>query len=356
MSPVALSTGVAAVCLLLSLGAVVVLSLLVGAGPLAVLGALAEGALGSRQALISTLRELVPIALTGLAFFLPLRAGFFNIGGQGQLELGALAAITVVTTLQAHPAVTIGAAVLAAAVVGAAALLLSLALKLARGASEVTTTIMVNFAAVEFTMAMVTGPMKDPSAFFGTTFPVPGAFRLPTLLGDGGIHLGIGLGVLLVLLVHWLTRATVFGFHLRAVGGNATAARIAGIPVNRVLAGTIVIAGALAGIAGAFQVLGVVYRVAEGWSKPWGFTGILAALLGGSPAGVLASAFLLASLESGARHMQAMTGVPSALVYVLQALPVLLFLSLKALPAVRRLGADGVAGRAQEPRASGALP
>jgi simple sugar transport system permease protein len=351
----ALSTGVAAVCLAVSLATVIALSLLVGAGPLAVLGALAEGALGSRQALISTLRELVPIALAGLAFLLPLRAGFFNIGGQGQLELGALAAITVVTTLRAHPLVTMGAAMLAAAAVGAAVLLLSLALKLTRGASEVTTTIMVNFAVLEFTLAMVTGPMKDPSAFFGTTFPVPDAFRLPALPGGSGVHLGIWLGVLLVLLVHWITRATVFGFHLRAVGGNATAAKIAGLPVNRVLAATIAIAGALAGIAGAFQVLGVVHRVAEGWSKPWGFTGILAALLGGSPAGVLTAAFLLASLESGARHMQAMTGVPSALVYVLQALPVLLFLSLKALPAVRRLAADGTAARLRERQASGAL-
>jgi ABC-type uncharacterized transport system permease subunit len=351
----AVSVGIAAICVLVSLLAVVTLSLVVGAAPLVVLAALAEGALGSWQALTSTMRELVPIALTGLAFLLPLRAGFFNIGAQGQLELGALAAVAVATTLQGAPAVVIGAAMLAAATVGAAALLLSLVLKVVRGASEVTTTIMMNFAVLEFTLAMVTGPMKDTTAFFGTTLPVPDRMRLPGLPAGSGFHIGIWLGVALVLLVHWVARATVFGFHLRAVGGNVTAARFAGIHVDRVLAGVVLLAGALAGAAGGIQVLGVVHRVAEGWSKPWGFTGILAALLGGSPTGVLAAAFLLAVLESGARHMQAMTGVPSALVYVLQALPVLLFLALRSLPALRRLGTEAVV-LVREPQAWRAVP
>ncbi len=356
MPTMALSAMVAAVCLVLSLATVVALSLSVGAHPVAVLTALVQGALGSPHALFSTLRELVPIALTGLAFLLPLRAGFFNIGGQGQLELGALAAIAVATTLRAPPLVTVGAARVVAAAAGAAVLLLPLVLKLTRGASEVTTTIMLNFAVLEFTLAMVTGPLKDPSAFFGTTLPAPAAVRLPALPAGSGVHLGIWLGVGVVLLVHWTVRATVFGFHLRAVGGNATAARIAGIPVSRVLLRTAFLSGALAGLAGGIQVLGVVYRVAEGWSKPWGFTGILAALLGGSPAGVLVSGFLLASLEAGARHMQAMTGVPAALVYVLQALPVLLFLSLKALPMVRRLASEGTASRPAAQQSMGVLP
>ncbi|MDR7520813.1 MAG: ABC transporter permease [Armatimonadota bacterium] len=344
VGPLGVSAAIAGLCLILSLCVVALLSLAVGASPAAVLGALASGALGSQQALTSTLREMTPIALTGMAFLLPFRAGFFNIGAQGQLELGALAAIATATTLEASPALVMTAAVLLAAVAGAAALLLSFSLKIARGASEVTTTIMLNFAVLEFTLAMVTGPMKDPAAFFGTTLTAPHAFRLPAVPAHTGLHLGIWLGLLLCLAVDWIARRTVFGFHLRAVGGNEAAARAAGIPVRRVMAVAVLLAGGLAGVAGAIQALGVVYRVAEGWSKPWGFVGILAALLGGSPVGVLPAALLLAVLESGARHMQAMTGVPSALVYVLQALPVLLFLTLRSLPAVRRLTAPPTAG------------
>lgn len=344
ISPLAISAAVAALCLLLLLGVVVLLSLVVGARPSAVLRALAAGALGSEQALASTIREMTPIALTGLAFLLPFQTGFFNIGAQGQLELGALATIALTTGLQGSPVVVVTVSMLVAMATGSLALSLSFFLKIARGVSEVTTTIMLNFAVLEFTLAMVTGPMKDPSAFFGTTLPAPAAYRLPVFPPWTGLHLGIWLSLLLCLVIHWVARRSVFGFYLRAVGGNEAASRAAGIPVRRVIAGTVLLAGGLAGIAGGIQALGVVYRVAEGWSKPWGFIGILAALLGGSPLGVLPAAFLLAVLESGARHMQAMTGVPSALVYILQALPVLLFLALRSLPVVRRLAEHSAAG------------
>jgi simple sugar transport system permease protein len=322
-----------AVSVVLSLAVLAILAIGVGASPIAAIGALLEGALGSRQALASTAREAVPIALAALAFLIPLRAGFFNIGGQGQLELAALAGLLVALHLGAPAIITIPVAMLVAALVGAIAVTPALALKVKRGASEVTTTIMLNFAITEFVLAMVTGPLKDPGAFFSTTRQVPEALRLP----GGDMHIGIWLALGVIVALYWVLRRTVFGFELEAVGGNRGAAAAAGIRVDRVLVIAVLLAAAIAGLAGGIQAMGVVHRVAEGWSKPWGFVGILAALLGGNAIGVLPAALFLAVLETGGRHMQAMTSVPAALVYLLQSLPVIAYLALKASPVARRL-------------------
>ncbi len=324
-------------CLAVSLGVLAGLTLAVGQNVATVFAALAQGAMGSPQALASTVREAVPIALGGLAFLVPLRAGFFNIGGQGQLEIGALAGLLVALHVQAPPGIAIPLAMLAAALAGAAAAVPALALKVSRGASEVTTTIMLNFAIVEFVLAMVTGPLKDPAVFFSSTRMVPDALRLP----GGDLHLGVWLALGIAVALFWVLRRTVFGFELEAVGGNAPAAAASGIRVTRVLVIAVLLAAAIAGIAGGIQALGVVHRVAEGWSKPWGFIGILAGLLGGNALGVVPAALLLAMLETGGRHMQAMTGVPAALVYVLQSLPVILYLALRATPLARRLTTEG---------------
>ncbi len=333
--PWRLTAAVAVICLGVSLLGLWLLAVLVGVSTSSVLGALVEGSLGSRQAFAATLRETAPVALCGLAFLLPFRAGFFNIGGQGQLEAGALGAV-LVATLAGGPA-TGTAALAVSAAAGAAVAAPALVLKVRRGASEVTATIMINFAVIELVLAMVTGPMKDPAAFFGTTHAVSDASRLPVAPAGLGVHLGVWMAIAAGVALHWAQRSTRFGFQLAALGGNREAARAAGIHVDRVLAVAVLVSAALAGLAGGIQVLGVVHRVAEGWSRPWGFVGILAALLGGNPVGVLGASFVLAALETGGRHMQAMTGAPSAMVYVLQALPVVVYLGLRATPLARRL-------------------
>lgn len=317
--------------ILLTLATLALLALYVGISPWLVIKTLAMGAAGSTVAISSTLQEMVPIALTALAFYIPYRAGFFNIGAQGQLEVGALAALLVVTTVAAPAPVTIALAFAGGAAAGALLLLPAFLLKSWRGASEVTTTIMLNLIAVEFVLAMVSGPMKDPTAFYTTTEKVPDLFRLP----GGSFHIGVWIALAILLAVQWALKRSVFGFRLDAVGGNPRAAAAAGMRVGRVLWQAILVSGAIAGIAGTMQALGVVHQVAEGWSRPWGFVGILAALLGRSPVGIIFASLLLAGLETGGRHMQAMTGVPAAMVYVLQGLPVLLFLGMRATPFVR---------------------
>ncbi|RJQ04796.1 MAG: ABC transporter permease [Bacillota bacterium] len=328
-----------------------------GASVTQVLSTMIEGALGRRNAVLATFAEFAPIALCGLGVLIPYRAGFFNIGTQGQLEVGALAAITVVLTLGGSPWVTLPLAFLAACAAGMAASVIPIVLKLRRGASEVTTTIMLNFTCVLLVYAMITGPLKDPSAFYGATPPVPAPFRLAAVPA-GGPHLGVWIALAALLVFEVILNRTVFGTQVRAVGYNRQAALLAGVRVDRVTILAVVGGAAMAGLAGSIQVLGVTYRVAETWSKGWGFTGISVALLGGGPVGVLIVSAIFAILETGARSMQALTGVPAALVYLLQGIPVLVYLAVRS----SRLGArkaapvetgSGSEGSSSQARAGG---
>lgn len=328
---------IALLSVFLSLVAIVIIGLIAGANPWTVLVSIFEGGLRGKYAILTTFAEFSAISLTGLAVLLPFRAGFFNIGGQGQVELGALAAVTVGLFLQAPAFVVIIVGMLAACAAGALAVAVPLVLKMKRGASEVTTTIMMNFACVMFMYAMVTGPLKDPKAFYGTTKLIPVAVRLPKLAGTD-ISLAVVLAVLTAFLMFFLVKYTVFGLHSTALGCNPAAARAGGIPVARTLAVSVLLGAALAGLAGGIQVFGFSFRVAEGWSKTWGFTGIPVAFLGGNPLGVIVVAFIFAILEVGSRHMQAITGVPAALVSLFQGLPVLIFVGLQAAARLSRWG------------------
>lgn len=302
---------------------------LAGADIVTVLSTMVNGALGRKTALLATCREFAVIALCGLGVLVPYRAGFFNIGTQGQLESGALAAVAVALSLGGSPWVVVPAALAASCLAGMLAAVVPVLLKLKRGASEVTTTIMMNFTCLMLVYAMITGPLKDPHAFYGATMAVREAVRLPDLPA-GGPHLGFWLALAAIAVLWVVLKRTVFGTRLRAVGSNRQAAILAGIRVDAVTVTAVFIGAAMAGLAGGVQVLGVTYRVAENWSKSWGFTGIPVALLGGDPLGVLVVSGIFAVLETGARSMQALTGVPAALVYILQGIPVLVYLAVRA--------------------------
>jgi len=324
------SATLAVLSMIVSLLALCLCSYFAGASPLQVMVALFEGALRGRYALTTTLSEWVAMTLCGLAVLIPYRAGFFNVGGQGQLEVGAVAAAAVALSLNAPRPLVIMLALAAAVAAGLLAVSVPLILRLRRGASEVTTTIMMNFACIQFMYAMVTGPLKDARSWYGTTPPVPQAYQLPSFPPGSGIPAGMWVAALIALAAAWLMNSTVFGLYLRAVGSNRPAAVAAGIPVNRVLTGAVLMGAALAGLAGGLQLLGYTFRVAEGWSKSWGLVGIPIALLGGNPLGVLVVGFLFAILETGARSMQALTGAPAALIYLFQGLPVIIYLGLRA--------------------------
>jgi len=320
---------IALASVILSLAILSIFALIAGADPFEALYALFYGALKGRYAISATFAEMSALILTGLAVLIPYRTGFFNIGGQGQLELGALATVVISLYLQAPPNIVLAVALLASMLVGALAVVVPMILRIFRGASEVTTTIMMNFASIMFMYAMVTGPLKDPAAFYGTTKAVPAAVRLPMLPGTT-VHSGVLLAVLAAVVMFIVTRYTVFGLQSKMIGANAPAARAAGVDVKGVTIRVVLLGAALAGLVGGIQILGFSFRVAEGWSKSWGFGGIPVAFLGGNPLGVVLVAFIFAVLETGSRQMQAMTGVPAALVSLFQGIPVLIYVGLKA--------------------------
>ena len=313
----------------LSFFAASIFLVVIDVSPWEVIVTLVRGALYGRHAVGITLEETVPLFLSGLAFLLPFLTGFFNIGAQGQLQIGALFAVWVTLNISGPPAFVITAAMLASVLGGMVAVAVPLMAKLYRGVNEVVTTIMFNFICLYFVYAIVTGPMKDPAAWFGTTYPVPASYRLPEIFL--GLHVGFPIAIMLAGVGYVLLRYSTFGLQLRASGLNPTAAREGGINTNRVLVGSVLIGAAMAGLAGGIQAVGVVNRVAEGWAKGWGFLGITVGLLGGLDVlGALAAALFLAVLETGSRYMQAMTAVPSAFIFVLQGLPVLFLLAMRA--------------------------
>lgn len=330
--------GAVVVSLLIGFALVALLVEFVGGDSVAALIALVDGMVGSPQSVIEVVIEATPLALCALAFLIPFKAGFFNIGAQGHLQLGALAAVFVATTLTLPAPLVIMLALLASVLAGALLILPALVLKTRRGASEVVTTVMLDFIALEFMYAMVTGPMQGEDAFFAESSLIPDEYRLPVW----GVHIGVFLAAIVIVCFSWILRRTVFGFRLDALGSNPVASRALGMPTGRTLAWAVLIAGGLGGLAGGVQVLGVIFQVAEGWAKDWGFLGILVALMGRTPVGAIFAALLLAGLEIGGRNMQALTGMPVSLVYLLQSVPVLVLLVLGATRRFTRLAVSEV--------------
>ena len=333
------TTSVAA--LLLSLFALAALAAVFGANPIEVIARLFEGALSGRRQLIFTLTQTTPLILAALAVYIPYQAGFFNIGGQGQIQISALAAVLVTLHVNAAPDIVVPLAMLAGMAAAMIGVLLPLFLKIKRGANEVTLTIMMTFALTHLVYALVITVFKDPTAFFGTTRPVPAEFRLPTFFD---MHVGIYIAVIVAVVTYWFLKNTVGGVYLKAAGLNPSASKISGIKVNRMIFVSVLAGVACAGLAGSIQVLGVSFRVAEEWALGWGFAGISVAFLGRNPIGIIPVAFILATIETGARFMQATTGVPAALSNVMQGLPVVIFIALAAWQQLRASRKTSVSG------------
>jgi ABC-type uncharacterized transport system permease subunit len=295
--------------------------------PLTAYSALFQGAMGSLDAVVNTLRAATPLVLGGLAVGLAFKAGLFNIGAQGQFLLGALGAVTVgVAFNDASPFIAIPAALLAGAVAGAAWGFIPGFLKAVSGAHEVVTTIMLNYVAVAVIAWAVSGPLDQPGSPSPITAQVGNA-ALPVIIGRNG-HVGALLALAAVVAVSWLLFRTTRGFEIRTVGANPDAARYAGMQPRLIVVLTMSLAGVLAGLAGATVVLGVTHHMTASFGTTVGFDSIAVALLGrSSPIGIVFAALLFGAMRAGAPLMQIETHslIPAELVDVLQA-TILLFL------------------------------
>ncbi|GMA32164.1 ABC transporter permease [Litorihabitans aurantiacus] len=296
-----------------------------------------------------TLTIATPLILAGLSVGLAFRAGLFNIGGQGQVILGAVLAAWIGFGLDLPPVIHLLLALVGGAVGGAFWAAIAGVLKARTGAHEVIVTIMLNNVAAYLVLWVVTTQLFA-SRTPGVSKPVGDNSRLPGLLPDPfRLHLGFVLALVLALGVWWLMERSTLGFKLRAVGSNARAARTAGISVGAMTVLAMAIAGGLAGLAGASQVLGTEGFLTASVAGSIGFDAITVALLGRSkPLGTVLAGILFGALAAGGRLMQTRTGTPLDLVLVLQSFIVLFIAAPPLVRTIWRLPKPGE--RTRRPR------
>lgn len=302
----------------LVLGVIVVLAgalFLAKVSPGGAVATLLKGSLGSPSAIGGTLRETSPLLLLGVAVFLALRAGLFNIGADGQFVIGALAGTMV--ALKVPGPVGILLAVIAGALGGAVWAWPAGWIRAYRNGHEVITTIMLNNVAALLTTALVAGPLKDPNDQSPTTANLKTSSHFPDLLSQPvTVNLAIVLGVLAAVAIAIWLRRTVAGYELEAVGANPTAARFAGVDPRKVIVRAMTASGAIAGVAGALQVLAYENRFYANFSPGYGFDALGVALLaGGSAYGVIPAALLFGILDKGGTSLQ-IFGVPKGITIV----------------------------------------
>ncbi|MDR3573760.1 MAG: ABC transporter permease [Anaerolineaceae bacterium] len=284
--------------------------------------------------ILESLVATTPYIFAGLAVALGFRAGVFNIGAEGQLYMGAIFSVYAGYSIVGVPAIIhIPLALLAGALGGAIWGFIPGWLKAKTGAHEVINTIMLNYVAFHFSEWMLNGPMKrpgydpisptiQPSAMLPVFFPAPSRF-----------HLGFFIALGVAFLVYWYLFKTTWGFELRTVGANLFAAKYAGMNITRTTILAMTLSGALAGLAGANEVLGVNHNLALSFSSGYGFNSIALALLGGShPLGVVLASLLFGTLNNGATQMQVAAGIPIDIISVLQGI----ILAFVAAPAIIR--------------------
>lgn len=323
---------------LAALGVGAVMLLVLGANPLVAYGALWEGAFGSTNAFAETLVKATPLLLVALGICISFRGDVINIGGEGQMIVGAILATWVGLTFTGLPGwLVIVMAMLGGFIGGGIWGGIPGFLKAYFNVNEILSTVMMNAIAVQFMNFMLRGPMIDPSqAELASQIPQTArlldAFRLlrwaPTRL-----HLGALIAVVLAILVYILLWRTTLGYRIRAVGQNPNASRYAGINVKRHVVLALLLSGAFAGLAGMVQVYGVNYRMitdgsASGFTGSAGFNGIVAALFGQlHPIWSIPASILFGALLVGANSMQRMVQIPSALVTALNGLVVVFVVS-----------------------------
>jgi general nucleoside transport system permease protein len=294
--------------------------------------------LAVRRAFNPILESMVaatPYIFAGLSVALAFRGGLFNIGAEGQIFVGAITATYVGYALVGVPTIVHLPLALAAGALGGALWgFIPGWLKARTGAHEVINTIMMNYIAFRLSDWLLTGPMMRPDSFNPVSPTIQTSAMLPRFFADPiRFHLGFFVALLVAYLVYWFLFRTTWGFDLRTAGSNPNAARYAGIKTGRWITLTMSLAGALAGLAGTNEVLGVNHNLAMAFSSGYGFDSIALALLGRShPLGVVLASLLFGTLRSGARRMQVVSGIPIDIVSVIQAM----ILAFMAAPAIIR--------------------
>jgi general nucleoside transport system permease protein len=263
-----------------------------------------------------------PLIIAGLAVAFAFRGGVFNIGAEGQLLVGAVAATAVtLATSESIGRLSVLLALIAGAAAGAAWAWIAAELKRRFHVLEIISTIMLNFIAIHLVSFLVRGPLQEPTRIYPQTKTFSAAARLPILIPGTRLHLGFALAVILSIALGWIFRRTAFGFRVHATGASPAAARIAGsIDTNRTSLAVFLISGAIAGIAGSIEVSGVTFALYENLSPGYGYTAIAVALIAAlNPVGIIASGIFFGVLETGASALQREFAIPSSFASVVEA-------------------------------------
>jgi general nucleoside transport system permease protein len=302
-----------------------ILILLAGANPIAAYTALFQESLSTYFGFGNTLTKMAPLLLTSLGVLVALRAGQFNIGGEGQIYLGALGSALIGLYLQGLPAfIHVALALFAGFLFGAIWGLIPGYLKAVRGINEVITTLLLNYIAINLVSYLVQNPLKAPNAPSPYSPLIAKSAQLPIILPGSLAHAGILLGLIAAAILWILLTRSPLGYQISAVGFNPIAARYAGISVQRTIMLVMALAGGFAGLAGASEVMGLKYRLFEQISPGYGFDAIAIAFLSrGSVLGVVLTSLFFSTLRSGANVMQRSAGVPVTVVYAIQGFTVL---------------------------------
>ena len=301
---------------------------------------------GDNAPLLAALRPLgesfvitTPYIFAGLAVALGFRAGLFNIGAEGQLFVGGLASVYVGYSVEGLPwIIHLPLALLAGILAGGLWGAIPGYLKARTGAHEVINTIMMNYIAFRLADFLLQGPMARPDNLPITKEILPSAY-LPALLPRPvRMHWGFFLALGMALFIYWFLWRTTIGLEIRMVGANPNAAKYAGVRIAPILVLTMAMSGALAGLAGASQVLGVTHRMVRAFSPGYGFDAIALALLGNShPAGVVLASLLFGFMRGGAARMQSIAGVPVELIRVIQGIVIIFVAAPGIIKAIYRL-------------------
>lgn len=287
--------------------------------------------------LIEVLVKATPLLMTGAAVAFAFAGGYWNIGVEGQLYMGATAATAIGLQMHDFPAwVALPLMVVGGFLAGMAWAVLPAFMKVRLKIDEVVTTLLLNYVAIYVVSAILNGPWRDPVSQWPQSPEIAASAIFPRLIPRSRLHLGFILAILIILLLWFVLSRTAFGLKMRAVGFNMDAARFSGIHVNRVIMIVALISGGIGGLAGASEVAGIHFHLIDAISPGYGYTGIIIATLGSLNAiGVAAAALFIGLIDTGSQTVSRALGVPAYLGDVLQATLLLVTLAMLLLQRYR---------------------
>ena len=344
MGLVSIFISVLAIALALLIGAILIA--LAGVDPWEAYAYLLKGSFGNRYGFGETLTRFVPLLLASLSFAVAHKSGFFNVGAEGQIYIGAIGALLVAAFVQGlHPILHITLSLIAGFVFGAIWAGIAGVLKIFLGSNELINTMMLNYVAIFLVEFLIHGPLKDPELFIYQSYQILPSARLPIILSKTPLHLGFVIALLITVAVFYLLYKTPIGYQMRTIGANIKAASYAGINIVGVTLVAIITTGGLAGLGGAIELMGAQFRVVAGFSPGYGYDGIGVAVMGRyNPVGIVLATFLFAIIRVGTGAMQRGAGVPFPLLSVIQGLIIVFVIASGYL--TNKLSETTVGGRA----------